>query len=192
MSDIRISTRAKLMIMGDLNMGQYLFKNTNTMLPRKHQECMSDLLNLFAKGIIITDIFSGGERASITFLAPISSLSKWIPEQAKIIVQATETEPTHIEDNKNEYVLQTAVLGKDSIITECISRKSINAETWVFGPKRTHSMDEYPKNYSARLSSLSGSAEAYGLIWKTMALICIWERNPGDDLKSLIAHIESL
>lgn len=160
------SKRAKRMLMGEIDLGQFRFKNTDTMLPRKHQQHMSAILQLFGLGIIVVDVFAGGDRAAIGFLAPLSSQSRWVPG--------------------DDYIVQTAVQ-RDLFQCEVVARQDIRGQSkWKLGEKREHNIDEFPRKHLARVNRIAVDA------WKTMVLVFIWEREPRDDIGALAAWIHTL
>lgn len=188
-NDSRISTRAKQRLMGDEDMGQYLFRSTGTMLPKKQAHLMEPLLKLFGRGIIIIDVFTGGERCALAFLAPLGQLgtavnggscarhapSIWTPGDHW--VQQTAT---HILEGKDKGAVQVELLARDDIGTQ---------DEWRLGKNRVHRLNEYPRRHLEPMSRIAGSTAAFELMWRTMGLVFIWEREAKDDLEALVRHL---
>jgi hypothetical protein len=176
--DDSISMRAKRMIMGEHDLGQYLFKHTDTMLPRKHQQQMGPLLKLFGRGIIVVDVFCGEQRAALGFLAPLSSQSRWVPGDDYIVQTAAEIQ---------------AGTDKGTVQCEVIARQDLAAtDKWQLGKHREHRLNDYPRKHLARLARVTGTSDAFKLMWRTMCMVFIWEREPRDNLAALIAFVGQL
>ena len=183
MADDSVSMRAKRMLMGELDLGQHRFKHTDTMLPRKHQAQMTPLLKLFGMGIIVVDVFAGEHRAAIGFLAPLSSQSRWTPGDDYIVQTASEIQS------------QNALRPEDVGTVQCevIARMDLGEnDKWQLGKLREHHLNEFPRKHLSRLARIMGSTEAFKLMWSTMTLVFIWEREPRDDLAALIRFVATL
>lgn len=171
-----LSTRAKRMLMGDEDVGQYLYRHTGVMLPRKHQHHMGSILQLFGRGLVIVDVASGEKRAALGFLAPKTAQNRWVPGP--------------------DYIIQTAVeiqqFDQDAVQCEVVSLEKVTEESWSLGEKRKHALDEFPRKHLPRICRIAGTPEAFKLIWRTMTLVFIWEREPRDDLGALIRWVGRL
>lgn len=165
-----IARRAKCMIMGELDLGQYCFRHTDTMLPRRHQVLMSAVLRLFGLGIIVVDVFSG-DRAALAFFAPRETQDRWLPG--------------------SDYIVELAACGAEGKITcQVRSGQPVHDDLWRLGKNREHSIDAYPAKYYARVAYLAGSHTAW--LWRTKVLVFIWERDAADNLAALVDHISQL
>jgi hypothetical protein len=180
-----ISTRAKRMIMGEIDVGQFRYKHTDTMLPRKHQHHMSALLQLFGKGIVVIDVFSGGQRAALGFLAPLSSQNRWVPGDDYVIQTAVE-----IQSGREKGTVQCEVVARQELIKPGTDR--VPQDDWQLGEKRHHKLNEFPRKHLVRMSHVSGGTDAFKLIWRTMVFVFVWEREPRDDLGALIRWVAQL
>lgn len=163
-----IQATTKKMLMGDIDIGQYIFKSTDTMLPKKHSNCMDALLKLYSFGIVPIDVASGSKRCMISFLVPRSELKKWVPNDT--------------------YIIQTY----NSESVEVLSTTHLNDEKWEISTARTHVLNEYPKRHLGRIARIATSESECFSIWETMCLVSIWEKDESDDLDNMIRYCEYL
>lgn len=160
--------RAKKMIMGDIDIGQYRFKSTDTMLPKKHQNLMTPLLQLFGQDIIIIDVVAN-KRSALGFLAPKNTQSMWVPG--------------------SEYILQIACEAESTVYTKILSAAAVTCDTWVMGNTRVHNLNEFPKRQIARTARLAESPDILKTLWSSMVMVFIWEREEQNDLEALIKFV---
>lgn len=167
-----LSKRAKDMIIGEINLNQFMFQSTNTMLPKKHSSVMEKILQLFGKNVIVVDIASGSERCAVGILVPTKTLSNWVPIEG--------------------YLLQTATVIDKNVTVELISTTIVDKDTFILSEKRMHILNEFPKRHQPRVAILAQTEETYELIWKTMSLVFIWEIESNDDLNKLVDYCTSI
>jgi hypothetical protein len=158
------------MLMGNIDLGQFIFKSTDTMLPKTHSECMEPLLKLFGHGIIPVDVASGSKRCALAILVPMSSLNCWVPD-SRYLVQ------TFSENGVVELIATEDVAGQD---------------TWELSKARKHVLNDFPKHHLPRIYHIAGSEGAFKTVWATMSLVFIWEILEADDLLGLLQYVESL
>ncbi len=167
-----IAARAKKMLMGDLDVGQYLFESTDTMLPKKHSACMETLLKMFGHGVIVVDVACGSTRAALALLVPTTTLSRYVPADA--------------------YVVQTATFRGDTAVVELVAKSEIEESTWRLSRRRVHDANEFPKRHIPRIAQLAQSEAAADAVKRDMSIVFIWERDELDDFASLCEYVYNL
>lgn len=163
-----LSNTAKQMLMGDLDLGQFIFKSTDTMLPKTHSDCMTALLQLF-KHVVVCDVASGSKRCAVAMLVPISQLNRWVPD-SRYLVQTFSSQTV-------ELIATEDIAGRDE---------------WPLSGARTHRLNEFPKRHLPRLARIAGSESVLNGIWETMSLVFIWEKEEMDDLAGLLEYINEI
>ena len=167
-----IAKRATDMVMGELDVGQFIFRGTGTMLPKKHCGVIDTVIDLHKNhDVIIIDIASGSSRSAVGLLVPTAKLSNWVPDQRYIVQTATSKSSS------------------DECKMEVVSTTEVKETKYELSAKRAHDTEEFPKRHMPRIARLCATHDTYNKVWDTMSLVFIFEKEPSDNLTALMEFI---